>query len=924
MEETIRFQNGLQVTDIEKSRDCDTENIKIYKTAKDLFDNYIYPIQSGNNLKYKLKSYNEFTFNKKIKLFFDIDLLKKDFNNDIEFKTYFDEANKIKDDFLGSELIMLKNLILEFVLYFNKRKNLILKYVKGENVLNVTNDVFKKNENYSKSILSNISVTKSNNEEKLSFHVYFNNLIYLRENSHSIKNFIREFIEKSKNPLSKYIDTNPYKAKPLLRFIYSTKSETDFSYHIPISCLFNTGELEIEYETVDLDEVNVTNYLYSYVDSKIQNFEIVIKEKLVSGNELHIKEGIEPIELNDFTLPDINFLTYKSILNRIFKSEDLAIFKQFGILENFEFFDNRKLNSSEDEILLKFDYSKTSCVFCKKPSHKNPHRIYINNYGIVVVKTSISARCIKKAYSLPALSELQICDWIFNKGIIKRLKSNELIIFSDLYGWETINITDYSSLKYIVKTYSHHFKIKDQETIENIKEATLRECFKSISKKIPITNLSYHNYFKFKNGVLDIATGKFYLMKDSKDLIVINGVDYNYKPIEEYNNIEKEKHRYLNQVIDQILPPILKDEKNINRDIFEQNVSSCILTVPKDVITVFQGETSAGKSTIKNLICSSLGKHNFLELPITTYTFPINPNKPNPWLGKISYKLASFASEPGFRDKINSQTVKLMTEVEIQARLLNSNDQEQTNCLSQFIDTNPELLFDRDDPATLRRWAVVRFQTTFKSDNNQPLLTVFEKQSYKSSETLKQDIIDRKYALIFFNILREWCIKYKQFTHFSMKNTCEFAEYSLFLEFFSKCLVSSVLVKSTQYIREEALDNYKTQLLRFGKETNEYIITDYNYMFKMLNAVIKNKNWKVDLIQFLKQLELKIKHRTIYTYIFLCDIKEEYYDEIIEEYNKRNKDKTKPALTLEYFNENKDLTNVLNTDEDEEQNIKIE
>lgn len=915
----IRFQNGLHVTDEEKKTEVDSQNIKIFETPEILFKNYILPIQKNERYQAcQLKSYNEYTFNKKIKLFFDIDILKNEFNEGSEFKRYFEENETIKNDFICSELLMLKDLIFEFVSFFGKKKNVSLNFIKGENILSISSDIFKKNKEYEKSILNNISVTKSNNEKKLSFHVYFNNLIYPKENAQIIKDFIKEFIEKSKNPMAKYIDIAPFKAKPLLRFIYSTKSAEDSSYHYPISCVYNTGDLEIEYETVDLDEKSITNYLFSFINPKNQNFEIIIKEKIIGNNELLIKEGIEPLEVTDFSLPDVEYLTLKNILNKIFKSEDLALFSLFGMLDNFDFFDERKIKDIEGEVLLQFDYSKTNCVFCKKPSHKNPHRIYVNNFGIIIVKKGVSARCIRKAYSLPLLSELQICDWIFNKGIIKRLKTNELIIFSDLYGWEAINISDYSALKYIVKNYSGNFKIKDREIIENIKESTLKECFKSVSKKVPVTNIGYHNLFKFKNGVLDIASGEFFKMKDSKHLIVLNGVEYDYKKIEDYDEKEIEKHKYLNQVIDQILPVYINGKKNINREIFEQNVSSCILTVPKDVITVFQGETSAGKSTIKNLICSSLGKGNFLELPITTYTFPINPNKPNPWLGKISYKIASFASEPGFRDRINSQTVKLMTEVEIQARLLNSNEQEQTNCLSQFIDTNPELLFDRDDPATLRRWAVVRFQSSFKSDKNQNLLSVFERQSYKCSETLKQDIIEGKYALIFFNILREWCIKYKQFTNFSMRNTSEFAEYSLFLEFFTKCLANSVLVKKVEYLKEESLENYKTQLLRFGTETHEYIITDYNYMFRMLSAVIKNKNWKIDLVQFLKRLELKIKNKSIFTYIFLCDIKEEYHEQIIEEYNSRNKDKSKEVLTLDYYKENKDLTKISNDDDEDD------
>ncbi|QKE44599.1 putative NTPase [Yalta virus] len=907
----IRFQDGLMVTDEEKNSVVNTERIKIYKNPKDLFEDYIFPFQNKSIKKNTFKSYNEYTFAKKIKLFFDIDLKADDINQP-DFVEYFKEKKNESDNFdeeYPLELMLLRDLIIEFVTSFGKKKGVQLQYIIKEGYETINSEIYKKNKKFMHDILKGISITKSSNNEKFSFHVFFNNIIYLRDNSSIIKQFIRDFTLCSKNPLARALDIQPYKPKTLLRFIYSTKNKDDTTYHYPISCNVVNNIIEIDYEPVELNSTTITNYLYTYINPSKLYYELSIKQKLPSADTFIIKEGAKINELIDFKLPDMDNLTLVQVLTSLIKTNNLALLLHCNGFLNNEMFNNDLVKDVKGEIVLKFDYAQTACVFCKKPSHKNEHRVYINEHGIILSKKGRSTNCKTFAIPLPELSEFAICKWIFSKGIVRRVKGGSLIVFSEDYGWEDVPSTDYSCLKHIVKKHINFFKQQDRSTIEKMKEISIKEHFKTLSKEIPTIELGYHNYFKFKNGVLNLETDEFVLMKDSKDLFVLNGVDYDYKKPEDYDEEEKEKDRYIREVIDQILPPTIKGEKNINRDIFEHNVSSCILTTPKDVITVFRGETSAGKSTVKHLICSTLGKNNFLELPITTYTQNgLSPNKPNPWLGKISYKLASFASEPSFKDKINSQTVKLMTEVKIQARILNSNDQEQTNCLSQFIDTNPELIFDRDDPATLRRWAVVRFQTSFKSDKNQNLLSVVEKQSFASRESLKNEIIEGKYSLIFFNILKEWCNKYNQFKDFSMRNTSEFADYSLFLEFFSKSLVNSVLVKGVRYIKENSIENYKAQILRFGKGTGEYIITDYNYMFRMLTNVVKNKNWTVDVAQFLKQIELRIKNKAMFTYVFLCDIKNEYHGSIVDEYNLTNKDKNVPIMDLTYFEENKELT----------------
>src|SRR5690606_11419707 len=123
----------------------------------------------------------------------------------------------------------------------------------------------------------------------------------------------------------------------------------------------------------------------------------------------------------------------------------------------------------------------------------------------------------------------------------------------------------------------------------------------------------------------------------------------------------------------------IHNDKN-NSDIFKSNLSSILYSGHKGIITYLVGETSGGKSTIKNLI-ANLMKDSYIDLPIESYTVKLKSNVPNPWTGSINYKLISFASEKDQLDTFKVINLKHMTESKLNARVLNSNDKTQINHL---------------------------------------------------------------------------------------------------------------------------------------------------------------------------------------------------------------------------------------------------
>lgn len=175
-------------------------------------------------------------------------------------------------------------------------------------------------------------------------------------------------------------------------------------------------------------------------------------------------------------------------------------------------------------------------------------------------------------------------------------------------------------------------------------------------------------------------------------------------------------------------------EDDEDRVLFEKHLSSILIRCNKNIITFFVGKTKAGKSTIKDLIKNVLGDNNYIQLSTDIYTNLIDSHKPHSSKGKISYRLCSFAHEPGEDKILKSENIKLLTETVIKARQLNSNKDDQVNFLTQFIDCNQMLSLDFEDPAAIRRIAIINFNSFFtEKDNKHSIYTILMVEIFRSS-----------------------------------------------------------------------------------------------------------------------------------------------------------------------------------------------
>lgn len=882
-------------------------NILYFNNPDELYNEYYKNINKDQICIKDLKTYNEIynTVDSLFTFFMDIDIKKEEYEDDV--------CNQESINIHETLSTILENFVKYFLKY--NEKTIIVQENNNKELSSI--DVKKCKD----VILKNIYITKNKNFDKYSFHIYFPKIIVNEECISIIKDIVKSFKDIDDNNFVKYIDEHVYKKNLSLRLLYCKKNKEDEFYHYPIKCLYKNKKLEIIDEEQELTIDTFKNYLFTF-NKFNTNYFLVNQFITESESNLNIILSIKELNLQELynSNPYLHFLSLKSLFLMIFTSSQQTEFDYKNNLKNIEFFNkSENVTNIKSKIILEFDYSKYKCMFCNAKSHKNIHVIHIGNFGVNIIKEGRSNKCKIKSIPYKKLSEYQICEFIYKKNLVKRIYNNELIIFNDKKGW--INIkegrqNDFSDLKNLLISNKNYFNSENIKTIFKISELKLKEHFKSLTKNDHIPVNTYYPYlFKFLNGIYDIKNDKFIKIKDSNDLYVINSVNYNYIDEKDYTETQKNDTIFIENVINEIMPEKINNKINENREIFEINISTCILMAYKDVITVFQGETSAGKTTIKNLILSSLGRDNYIELPISSYTSTIDPNKPNPWLGSIENKRVSFASESGFVDKINSQTIKLLTEPKIICRNMYSSETGQINVLSQFIDTNHTLHFDNHDPAAYRRLAIIKFNSYFKKKDNENLILSLGdnsliKNNFEQKNNLSEDILNNKYSIIFFNILKKWVKKY-HLEKIQLKNTSILSDFCKL----NKAVLNTAFIGYSfdiKYLKDNIKHEYK--LIKFHtsllKEI-ETIVCGISYFKKNYNNFINNKKINIDLNVIISKLRVERKSKDFIPLVLFKDIKEDKLEEAVNNYNKIIKKKHSSLLsneediTLHYYLENK-------------------
>lgn len=717
--EYIYLQKSLRVKHSDKRKciidDEYVDNIdKI--TINDLLDKILITKENDE----PLNEYHEIVFTEfhtKHKLFFDIEFKKK-YNSEY-FDTVFNDFKNEISSLLASTFI---------------------NYYKIDNISNYNEEIIKQY------ILDGIYSTSSNEPNKISLHVFFTNVIITNNAFISLKYHIQNYKKTSENEMVKNIDDHLFRKNTLLRLIYSKKSNSNY-YHTEYDYDINTVD--------DLSKyiITNTNLMYDF---------ILIDSKNVDTDEfLSIPDNVECV------FPHLNAFNGHEFLNT-FKHDllEMNIFLDDETKAAIKDLESVELNSTLE---LKLNIMG-SCI-CGKISHKNTHYLLFTNNNIKLLKHGNSHNCKILYFSYPKLDSYSFTKFIKSLDIIRKV-DNDIKLYWDNVKWNPIeDDMIYGKLALnLLDRFKHTMLLHDKKYLSGkyFKEAKIR-----ILTELSINKESYNKdpfLIQLSNGLYDIKNEKFIFGQEAKSYVKLNYIPLEYKDIDQMSDEERKKYDdSYNELINAINKIIPIDHED--REIFECNISTCLLQISKETITFLVGPTKSGKSTIK-LLLSALFGNLFIMIPIIDYIKPHNPHNPNAWLGKLDGKLVCFSSEGKDGDVFDSQSIKHMTERVIISRILNSNIGNQRNYATQLIDTNILPKIDISDNAILERLAIININHSYfvnGSHNNQTLneklinhtIDITERRVIQVRDPYFSTKIENGYfSLALFNLLKSWVRKY--------------------------------------------------------------------------------------------------------------------------------------------------------------------
>lgn len=714
MDDYIYLQKGLKVKLMDKKK-CILDQEYVEQIDKLTIDELLEKINNANDNNDSIDEYHEIIlseYHERYKLFFDIELKKK-YNYE-----YFDNTFENFKEEISSFLASL------FIQFYNINVNL--------NEMELKNHIFE-----------GIYATSSNDPNKISTHIFFTNILISNDVFLTLKTHIHNYKQKTTNDFILGIDEQVFKNNPLLRCIYSRKSNSKY-YHT---------EYGNEIQNVD----DLKKYLVTCFDVNDDNNIIIDIFNEEEECDLTIENGIFP------HLQVFNGHAFLEIFKlRLFKLNVSIDANTRNMIKNLE---TIELNSTID-IHLQISHS---CM-CGKVTHKNHHYLFFNQNNVQLIKYGNKHNCRIITIDYPKLDSTAFTKFIKSLDIVRKVNKDLKLYWDGMKWMPVIDDMIYGKLALnLLDEYKNTMLLHDKKFLgtKYFKEAKTR-ILTELSDSIETYNTNPY-LIQLCNGIYDLKNDIFISGIEAKKYIKPNYMPLEYKNIDEMSEQEyikyKENYDMLVTVINNIIP-----ENHPDRKIFECNVSSSLLQISKETITFLVGPTKSGKTTIKLLLAALFG-NLFLTIPIIDYVKQHNPHNPNAWLGKLNGKLVCFASESNACDKFDSQTIKHMTERIIISRVLNSNDGDQHNYATQLIDTNIFPSIDISDNAILERLAVVNINHSYfinsnKTDSvNENILrdrnNILETRVIRPrNPNFSNKIENGDFSLALFNILKGWVRKY--------------------------------------------------------------------------------------------------------------------------------------------------------------------
>lgn len=584
-----------------------------------------------------------------------------------------------------------------------------------------------------KEITDNAVVTKSNNPDKISYHVIFPNFVAQPIDWHVLTPALRNQLQEAatKSNVSKHrlhiinaIDFVVWKKLITLRCPLSRKTNQDTSYHTVIR-----GNPEDALLTWIPDNPDNPYFVVIMTpdDQTSDPFQTAIDNP----------ENILETKNNEEVNTEVNKILFDLLGDQLTQYYDAY--------------------EDEESYLLKLDYSMRGCPFCKKNQHANNHYLIKTGRRIIIQKYGNPANCKKVMLRLKLDDNkyLKIARVFYNFNDIKKYQEDHFIIWMGS-GW-SFERANYSITSYILK---NHKKAENDEIRALLQDYNKRKLVEKnlvdlIGADPPVQVDAVPHIMYFTNGCYDLLNDVFYTGTSAKQYIGFLTTGYAFDPDWASNQKITNAIADLYGVMDQIQPPHAHNMDN--KELYEIILSSCLYGGHKEYVTFFLGGTMGGKSTSKKMVNAALG-NMMVETNSSILTEVLDAKRPNPFLASINHKRVVFASElPNMADakfKIRSVNIKKFTEDKVISRLCYSNLTEQKNNATWVFDSNFEPCFDTVDGALVRRCLMVNFNSAFV-DEKSKMLVGSRKDVFELRGNLSALMATREYKIAAFIILKD-------------------------------------------------------------------------------------------------------------------------------------------------------------------------
>lgn len=591
-------------------------------------------------------------------------------------------------------------------------------------------------ETFKKRFVETMRVAVSTETSTCRIHMYFKNIRIFTNQSKSLRKALTEW--KRTNTNETHVDNLIYKEGFNLRCILSNKNNKT-SYYVPKVLTKTQDNIKITSEDEELTLENLHHY---FINPPCKNTHMTFTElrKDEEEEQLSFNHDFSAKIENPEESPYIMSLKLVHVLEAAFGSKYIIRNQMFNHLKittpNITLNSDLKdiiIDGGKEQIEFVFDYDVRCCFFCGKNVHKHHFILSFGNLGILIYKSQgnscqrkkkgqlvdaeaeaevklNSSDGLLKVFQYPKLTILQILNFFIAKKEVKITDDSDILLYLKNRGWEKNRPVQAFFQKVAHEmSYPHLLSSHKAFLLESPPKKVENHLNELSSYNLDVAHIEPH-MIRVKNGILNLENQEVIPISESKHLVVVNPpIPTAFKKLKDFTENEASIRREYFKILASSQPEYFPDgTKNSNREKLDEIRGTILIRKPKHIITMYQGPSRCGKSTLLKLDSQLLTFSNYAKASKDVISKDIGSG-PTPEIAQIANKYLFHIVE--IDDKISMSAIKTLTEDRIPCRNLYENKSSQSSFATIVCDTNSDLNGDID-PASANRVCVINYETS--------------------------------------------------------------------------------------------------------------------------------------------------------------------------------------------------------------------